>query len=128
MRYLGVDFGTKKVGLALSDEGGRMAFPHSVVPNTPELANVVAALIEKEEVAVVVVGVSHNLDGTPNLVEEDISDFIGQLSLTSGVRIERESEVYTSQEAMRLQGRNNMTDASAAAIILNSYLTKQQSL
>src|SRR5690606_143469 len=108
--------------------GGRMAFPHSVVPNTPELANVVAALIEKEKVAVVVVGVSHNLDGTLSLVEGDISDFIAQLSLVSGVRIERESEVYTSQEAMRLQGRNDMTDASAASIILNSYLTKQQSI
>lgn len=128
MRYMGIDYGTKKVGIALSDEGGRMAFPHAVVPNTPELANEVAALVEKNDVSVAVIGASHDLDGTPNAVEDDIADFIGQLSLASGVRIERESEVYTTQEAARIQGHNDMTDASAAAIILNSYLIKQKSI
>ncbi|KKW38995.1 MAG: hypothetical protein UY89_C0035G0020 [Parcubacteria group bacterium GW2011_GWA1_54_9] len=34
MRYLGVDYGSKKIGLALSDEGGTMGFPHTVIPNT----------------------------------------------------------------------------------------------
>jgi RNase H-fold protein (predicted Holliday junction resolvase) len=46
------------------------------------------------------------------------------LTLNLGLPIELEPEQYTTQEAIRLQGRNEMTDASAASVILNSYLLK----
>lgn len=123
MRHLGIDFGTKKVGLALSDEGGAMAFPHSVVPNDAALFDTVLGLIRKEGVMVVVMGRSTNLDGTANPVDTNI-DVFGKKLEESGVQVVFEPEQYTSQEAMRIQGRNDMLDASAAALILNSYLTR----
>ena len=51
MRRLGIDFGTKKVGLALSDESGAMAFPYEVIPNDTELLQKVTTLIETENIA-----------------------------------------------------------------------------
>ena len=56
MRYLGVDYGSHKVGLALSDECGTMGFPHAIVPNTRELAGDLAALVAEQSVGAVVIG------------------------------------------------------------------------
>lgn len=125
MRKLGIDFGSKKVGLALTDEGGRMAFPHSVVPHDQHLLETITALIDSEGVAEVVIGHSHNPAGGENSIQSAITDFITDLTLACGVPIALESEVYTTAEAARIQGRNEKTDAAAAAIILNSYLLKQ---
>ena len=61
MRYLGVDYGSKKIGLALSDESGTMGFPHSIVPNTPRLVEELCALIAKENIGAVVIGESRTL-------------------------------------------------------------------
>lgn len=124
MRHLGIDYGTKKVGLALSDEGGKMAFPHSVVKNDNTFFAVLTELIHDKEVGVIVVGYSHNRAGNDNLVQTEINELITDLTLEFGIPVHLESEVYTTKEAERIQGRNELTDASAAAIILNSFLTK----
>lgn len=125
MRYMGIDYGTKRVGIALSDEGGRMAFPHSVIPNDGKLTAALVALAEREGVGAIVIGASHNPAGGPNPVQERIDECIQDLTLELGVPIHTEPEVYSTREATREQGRNEMTDASAATIILNSFLMKQ---
>ena len=126
MRRLGIDYGTKKVGLALTDEGGTMAFPHSVIPNDAELQPAIERLIEEERVEEVVIGHSLNLDGQPNPVQEHIEAFITDLTLANPIPIHLEPEQLTSVEASRVTGKNDQTDASAAALILSSYLAKQQ--
>lgn len=125
MRYLGIDYGSKKVGLALSDESGTMAFPHSVVPNDARFQNALATLIRTEQVDEVVIGHSQNRDGGDNAIQEAINTLITDLTLEFGIPVHLESEVYTTKEAERLQGKHDQIDASAAAIILNSYLMKQ---
>jgi len=125
MRYLGIDFGSKKIGLALSDEGGAMAFPHSVVPNDSEFMATVCKLIESEQVKAVVIGHSTDKDGNPNEIQTAIEVFMTDLTLQLGIPVHLENEVYSTQEAIRIQGRSDQTDAAAAAIILNSYLQKQ---
>ena len=79
MRYLGVDYGISKVGLALSDEAGTMGFPHSVITNTPRLASEVCALIKKEGVGAIVIGESRTLAGGENPIARDARAF-GELS------------------------------------------------
>ncbi|MBU6491090.1 Holliday junction resolvase RuvX, partial [Patescibacteria group bacterium] len=66
MRYLGIDYGTKKAGLALSDEAGTMGFPHSIVPTTLRLIDELCALIAKEDVGAIVIGESRTLAGGEN--------------------------------------------------------------
>jgi len=125
MRYLGIDFGSKKVGLALSDVSGTMAFPHSVVKNDTSFFTTLTDLIKKEKVDEIVIGHSRNKSGDDNVVQEAINTLITDITLEVGLPVHLESEVYTTREAERLQGKHDKIDASAAAIILNSYLKKQ---
>jgi len=127
MRLLGIDFGTKKVGLALTDERGMMAFPYAVIPNDTELIATIEALIAEQGVGSVVIGHSLNAEGSENPVQSAIEEFITDLTLAVPIPIHLEPEQYTTQEAIRIQGRNDKTDAAAATIILNSYLTKHSS-
>lgn len=124
MRYLGIDYGTKKVGLALSDEEGNMAFPHSVVPNDAVFLDTIEQLVASEQIGEIVVGQSLNLDGTPNTVQTDIDEFIADMTLRTPVPIHLEPEQLTTQQAAAIQGKDANTDAAAAALILDSFLTK----
>ncbi len=125
MRFLGIDYGHKKVGFALSDESGVMAFPYGVVENDKHLLTTIVKLIEKENIKEIVIGHSINKDGTDNKIHEAVTEFITTLTLETGLPIHLEPEQYTTQEALRIQGRNEQTDAAAATIILNSFLQKQ---
>ena len=124
MRYLGIDYGTKRVGIALSDEAGMMAFPKDVVANTEKLLDDLLTICEKEGVEKVVVGESKNLDGTPNPLMEDINSFVTDWKARSVIPIVLEPEFLTSHQAQKIQGKNDMIDESAAAIILQSYLDR----
>ena len=135
MRYLGVDYGSKKVGLALSDEAGTMGFPHAVIPNTPRLVDEVRALVAKENIGAVVIGESRDLAGVDNPIAKDARAFGAQLAECAGVPVFYESEVFTSAEARRAPEKEMKSraqksrapiDASAAALILTSYLARQE--
>ena len=133
MRYLGVDYGSKKIGLALSDELGTMGFPYAVVANTPRLIDELCSLIAKEGVGSIVIGDSRTLAGTPNAIAHEAQMFGKQLSERSGMPIFYESEIFTSIEARRLPEKeiksrrvkkHSAIDDSAAALLLTSYLSR----
>ena len=133
MRYLGIDYGTKKVGLALSDENGRMGFPHAIISNTPRLVSELSALIAREKVGAVVIGESRSLAGGDNPIAAAARSLGESLGRETGVPVSYESEVYTSVEARRPPEKVSKTraarrhveiDASAAALILTSYLSR----
>jgi putative holliday junction resolvase len=126
MRYLGIDYGTRKVGLALSDEAGVMGFPHGVVPNDGKLLALMRALVAKENVGAIVIGESRTLGGGLNPLAAKARAFAEELGKQSGVPVHFQSEIFTTQEARRdpegvWQGSGTV-DASAAALILTSYL------
>ncbi len=125
-RFLGIDFGSKRVGIAISDELGKMAFPHAVFANDNKLVEKLVDLIQSKGVTEVVIGRSLNRDGAPNKVQQLIEGLITDLTLETGLPVHLEPEQYTTQAALRIQGRNEMTDASAATLILDNYLTKKK--
>lgn len=124
MRYIGIDFGSKKVGIAISDEGGRMAFPDSVVLND---ASLVPSIVAKARAlqATVILGDSRDMKGNENPIAQKIRAFGAELE-RQGIATAYEPEWFTSKEAERIQGRHAMTDAAAAALILNSYLQRNK--
>ena len=126
MKRLGIDFGTKKIGLALTDDGGQMAFPHEVIPNDALHTKYIEALVADKQVEEIVVGYSLNNQGEPNKVHAAVEELVADLTLLTGLPIHLEPEQYSTKEASHIQGKNKLTDAAAAAIILNSYLTKQK--
>lgn len=126
MRLMGIDFGSKKIGIALSDEGGMMAFPHIVLPNDAKLFASVVALVHEKKVGEIVIGHSLNKDGTANKIHEHVEAFMLDLTLELGIPVHLEPEQYSTQQAIRIQGKNAQTDAAAAAIILDSFITRKK--
>jgi putative Holliday junction resolvase len=127
MHYLGIDFGTKKVGLALSDESGRMGFPHASIPNDGKLIDYVRELIKNKAVEAVVIGESRDFSGNENPVHQSAKEFATLLERTAEVPVLWEPETMTTQEARRdpegvYTGSHAAVDASVAALILTSYL------
>ncbi|MDB5264944.1 MAG: Holliday junction resolvase YqgF, putative holliday junction resolvase [Parcubacteria group bacterium] len=129
MRYLGIDFGTKKVGLALSDEAGAMGFPHGIIPNDGRLIDEILNLIERKNVEAVVMGESKDFAGNANAVAKDAKAFAQLLEQRGNIPVHFEPEMLTTQEARRLfdgsrgPGHTDV-DASAAALILTSFLSR----
>ncbi len=125
-RFLSIDYGTKNVGIAVSDETATMAFPRVVLQNDIYLVGEIKKMIEDEEIEGVVIGESLDYNGEPNPLMEDINYFKAELEKNISTPIYFEPEFLTSHQAAKLQGgANSMLDASAAAIILQSFLDKQ---
>ena len=126
MRYIGIDYGSKRVGIAVSDATGSMAFPKFVLRNDENLLNELGELIESYKAAVIVIGHSLDKQTAPNAIQSEIDTLMTDITLQFGLPIHLEPEQFTTQQALRIQGRNEQTDASAAALILDSFLQKQK--
>ncbi len=133
MRYLGIDYGTKKVGLALSDEAGTMGFPYGIVQNSDSLLETVAGIIAQEGVGAIVMGESRDFAGAENPVASHARAFAQVLEKRTGISVAYESEIFTSALARRQYAREEKSratkemphvDDSAAAIILTDYLSR----
>lgn len=125
-RVMGIDVGTKRVGIALSDEGRNMAFPEVVLKQDKDLLANIVKLIEKKGVGEIVLGHSLDKEGKPNKVHELAEALMLDLTLEVGLPVHLEPELFTTQAALRIQGRNDMTDAAAATLILDAFLTKSK--
>ncbi|MFA6295614.1 MAG: RuvX/YqgF family protein [Candidatus Paceibacterota bacterium] len=124
-RILGIDYGSKRVGVAVSDEKRQFALPVSVIQNTPELLAEIEKIAIDRETKEIVLGESRNYKGEPNEILLDSMDFKEKLE-GLGFTVYFEQEFMTSVQAERFQGKNSMTDASAAALILQSYLDRSK--
>jgi len=129
MKHLGIDYGSKRVGIALSDDAGVMGFPHAILPNDPLLLESVIELIRNEKVGAVVMGESLNFQGQENPIAKEAREFARTLEEETGLTVFYEPEMLTTQEARRdFEGirTHGTVDSSAAALILTSFLDKRK--
>ena len=136
MRFLGIDYGTKRVGLALSDDGGTLAFPYKIIPNNLELVDAVHNICGTEEISAIILGESHDLSGQPNKIMGSIEEFKRNIEAELDLPVYFQNEFMTTIEARGRAGKekNNArkieqikkasADALAAALILQRYLDK----
>jgi putative holliday junction resolvase len=122
-KLIGIDYGTKRVGVAVSDETGSVAFPRTTLPTDGRLLDAILGLTKEENASAIVVGKSTHWDGTDTEVMAKIRDFVAVLKTNVLVPVEFEPEFYSSKEARR-EGQTGAVDAQAAAIILNSYINR----
>ena len=122
---MAIDYGKKRVGIASTDETGAFALPRAVWSNDENLVDNVLKLRAEEGIEKIIIGESRNLDGSINPIQKAIEEFKVELE-KCGVEVVFHPEVFTTIEARRLQGQTPMTDASAAALILKSYLDSRQ--
>jgi putative Holliday junction resolvase len=125
MRILGIDYGSKRIGLAVSDDKAIMAFPHSVIPNDEKLYTHIGEIVRKSGIELIVVGESKNYKGKDNRIMDEIRVFVTELARL-GYKITYEPELLSSHQASHFQGKTAMTDASAASIILQSYIDRKK--
>lgn len=126
MRYLGIDYGEKRVGIALSDEAEGFAFPFAVLKNDRNLSAAFKNIVEKEKVAAFVVGLPFNFKGEKTKMSKKIEDFSSQLKETFHIPVFFENEVLTTKVARQIQGETASLDASSAALILESFLQRKR--
>jgi len=120
---MAIDYGEKRIGVALSDDKGMMAFPHSVVPNARDFVSKLADIARKNQVDTIVMGDSKNYAGDRNPIMKGALECADALRAI-GFRVELESELLSSHQASHFQGKTAMTDAAAASIILQSYIDR----
>ena len=125
MRYLGIDYGQKRVGVAVSDEGGAIAFPYGIVENSKGLVSEIKTICVNEHIEQIVVGESLDFKGNPNTVMGEINRFVAELREVVQIPIVHEREFLSTQQARFFQPGKKRVDDSAAAIILQSYLDKK---
>jgi putative holliday junction resolvase len=129
MRYLGIDFGTKRVGLALSDETGTIATPLETV-STQEALKRVEEVVSAKGVTEIVIG----NPGEQASMKQELQEFVGQVSLQTMLPVHMQNEEFTSVFADQFRDyekprarqtkkdTSKKKDESAAAIILQRYL------
>jgi len=133
---MGIDFGTKRVGVAISDDGGRIAFPHSVVKNSPSLADDISKIAHDEKIEKIVIGESKDFNMKDNPVMEKINIFKDEMC-GLGFEIVLENEFLTShqvssetfgstrkEKSRKTEKKDDMLDAKAATVLLQSYIDK----
>lgn len=123
-KILGIDYGTKRVGIAMSDETGTLAFPKEVLINDKNIFARIKSLCEEEKTASIVLGESKDFKGIHNPISEKIVVFKKNLEIDTGLSVYLQEEFLTSVEARRVENSPEFRDAHAAAFILQRYLDK----
>jgi putative Holliday junction resolvase len=126
MKYLGIDYGEKRVGIAISDEEGRVAFPKTVLENNLNLKSNILDLCKEHNIDAVVIGESKNYKGEDNKINPEIISFKRELGAELKIPISLEPEFMTSMQVEKNFGKTEMLDASAASIILQTFMDKEK--
>ncbi|MDE2079162.1 MAG: Holliday junction resolvase RuvX [Patescibacteria group bacterium] len=124
-KYLGIDYGSKRCGLAVSDDTGSVAFPRDTLKTDSALVPSIIDMVRAEHVGIIVIGESKDKDGKDNPVMGGARELARELEQALAVVVRFEPEYYSSVEA-RKSGMQSFVDAQAAAIILNRYLERQK--
>ena len=126
MKYLGVDFGLKKIGLATGDDASGIAFPHGMIPGGDDAAARVVEAAKREGVEALVVGVPiPNEDFHSDTQLKLTMAFVTALQEATTMPVSIVDEQFSSAEARRLQkeyGMEQSEDAIAAMIVLQAHL------
>jgi putative Holliday junction resolvase len=132
MRVLAIDHGSKRMGIALSDELGMIAQPLEYIPAEPFAAFLekLKGLLREKEVELILVGLPRNMDGSYGPAALKVQEFVAVLKETIGVPIRTWDERLTSVQAQRVMTeagvkrgkRKENVDRMAAAILLQSFL------
>ncbi|QQS19933.1 Holliday junction resolvase RuvX [Candidatus Saccharibacteria bacterium] len=128
---LGIDYGEKRVGVALMHEVAQLPRPLTTLIHTPQLLSDIQLLIEKEHVSSVVVGVPRNMDGSESTQSQECEAFARRLGDVVNVPVYTTDETLSSEEAeaaLRAIGKaytKSDIDAMSAALILERYREEQ---
>ena len=134
--FISIDYGSKKTGLATTDIKKLIASALATV-QTKDVISYLKKFNERNPIEKFIVGEPKQKDGSPSIIETEISSFINSLSLNFPlISIERYDERYTSKIALdfliksgakkKIRKNKNLIDKISATIILQSYLESKK--
>lgn len=137
-RFLGLDYGTRRIGLAVSDADARIAFPERTLERRGERRDVeaICKLVAERGVVGIVVGLPLHMDGRRGPEAEAAEAFARLVGDATGVPVEMFDERWTTVEAERAlehtgrkgRKRREVVDAVAAALLLRAWLERRAAL
>ena len=131
MRYLGIDYGKRWIGLAIADTRVNVVIPIEVIENKGEekLFSRLNDLIKGEKIGELVIGVPYSLNSQKSAQTKETLDFVKKLSECVKIPVHEEDERLTSQGAAKLAvngfGKETRMHSNAAALILDSFIARQ---
>lgn len=122
VRHLGIDYGEKRVGIALSDKSGLIASPLETIPNDDMLVQRIMQYVHEHEAGAIVIGEPRAPAGEENPIHEYVRALAEQLRTATHLPVHFMTEQFSSVEAARYADGKPKDDASAAAVILQRFL------
>jgi putative Holliday junction resolvase len=136
MRYLALDVGNKRVGIAVGSSEGGIASPLRVMPrqSVDQDAALLKDIIREYDVDEIIVGLPHNADGSTSEQETRTHSYVSRLGPLLGVPVSFYDERYSTSIAMQSQRQRGVSekqgrgtlDANAAAVILQDFLDSRR--
>jgi putative Holliday junction resolvase len=137
-RFLGIDYGTVRIGLALSDPTGTLASPLPFLENKSpqQITTALSELIQIHQITGLVIGLPRNMDGTYGPSAQKVRDFIAQIQKSISLPITPIDERLTTAQAskqlssigMNQKQLRKKVDSSSACLILQQYLDRNTPL
>jgi putative Holliday junction resolvase len=134
-RFLGIDLGGRRIGLAVSDPGGLIAQPLEtlVVRGVDDAVRQICRIIEENEITEIVLGLPLNLSGEASELSRDVEKFAERLGRICPLPLHFEDERLSSRQAegvlhsygKKIKGHKEKLDRISAAIILQSFLDRR---
>lgn len=130
-KFLAIDWGEKKIGLALSDELKVLARPYKAVKEN--FIDTIVNVIKEENIEKIILGRPRNMDGTLGAQAEKVSKFARLLEKRIDISLEYEDETNTTnivkkmliKEGIKPEKNRDLIDKKAAQLILQGYLNEK---
>ena len=123
MKILGIDYGSKWIGIAITDSGNKLAFPCETFENNFRFFTRLNELIKREDIYKIIIGLPLNKNMKPTVQTTEVENWAEKLIKEVDLPIEFENEILTTKAADKSNAQNK--HSAAAAILLQSYLDRK---
>lgn len=131
---LGIDYGEKRIGLAIAHGIARLPRPLRTLETTESVIEQIGDIIEQEQIGLVVIGLPRSMDGGMHVQAARVEEFTAQLAAAVSIPVKQVDETLTSVQAeeilasggKRVVTEKGQIDAMAAALILERYFEEDQ--
>ena len=136
MRYLGIDYGSKRIGTAVSNDEGTIAFPRASIANDEHVLARISDMVKENKIDRLVMGDTRAFSGLENPVTSEADSFAHSLQEYLGIEVKKTWEAWSSREAGRFAPararraggpKDKKSDSATAAIILQRFLDMRKS-
>lgn len=125
MKYLGIDYGEKRIGIAVSDDSGMIAFPYATIENTASTLSEIKKICDIEKPVAIIIGMPI-LIGEVSPLMRAIQMFGDTLARFTDIPVAYENELFTTKMATQSGAKKDTVDQSSAALILQSWIDRNR--